>query len=69
MPTSEEVLAFVGLKNITHVTAWRWMTDLRYSYDENKKCYYTDSHERPDVVKYRNEKFSITIVQTENKML
>ena len=28
-----------------------------YSYDENRKCYYTDGHERPDVVKYRNEKF------------
>ena len=67
LPMYEEVLAFVGLKNVSHVTAWRWMTDLGYSYDENKKCYYTDGHERPDVVKYRNEKFLLQYFKHEIK--
>ena len=67
LPTYEEVLAFVDLKNISNQTAWRWMTDMGYTYDENKKCYYTDGHERPDVVKYRNENFLLQYFKYEQR--
>ena len=33
------------------------MKVLGYRYDENKRSYFTDGHERDDVVKYRNDVF------------
>jgi hypothetical protein len=30
-----------------------------YKYDENRRCYYTDGHEREDVVKDRNKRFLV----------
>ena len=32
---------------------------LGYKYNKNKKCYYTDGHEKPDVVTDRNDRFLI----------
>ena len=34
-------------------TTYRWMTKLGFSYHPRKKCYYVDSHESPENVKYR----------------
>ena len=33
------------------------MKDLGYTYDENKRTYYTDGHERQDVVEDRDNRF------------
>ena len=35
----------------------RWLNKLGFKYCENKRSYYTDGHERDDVVKYRDEIF------------
>jgi hypothetical protein len=49
----EQFMKFVNLKMLTAVTTWRWLWLLGFSYCENKKCYYTDIHERADNVRYR----------------
>ena len=49
----------LDLTNMSMSTVWRWLVYLGYKYDENKKYYYTDGHEREDVVKDRNEQFLI----------
>ena len=46
----EELLAMNDLKNVSTPTAWRWMKYLGFNYNETKKCYYTDGHDRKDVV-------------------
>jgi hypothetical protein len=46
-------MKFVNLKTLTSVTTWRWLRLLGFSYCKNKKCYYTDGHERADNVRYR----------------
>ena len=38
---------------------------LGYKYDETKKCYYTDGHERPDVVADRNNRFLVEYFRLE----
>jgi hypothetical protein len=50
---NEQFMKFVNLKSLTVVTTWRWLRLLGFSYCENKKCYYTDGHERADNVRYR----------------
>lgn len=39
---------------------------LGFSYDENKKTYYSDGHEREDVVKYCNE-FILKYMEAERR--
>ena len=56
-PSMNEFLAVYNLKNICLNTAHRWLLHLGYSYDFNKKTYYTDGHERPDVVADRENRF------------
>ncbi len=51
--TTEQFMKFVNLKTLTVVTTWRWLRLLGFRYCENKKCYYTDGHERADNVRYR----------------
>ena len=41
------------------------MKYLDFRYCENKKCYYTDGHERDDVVKDRNDRFLIKYFEAE----
>jgi hypothetical protein len=41
-------------KGISETTAWRWMRRLGFRYDNTKKTFYVDGHERPDVVVHRN---------------
>jgi hypothetical protein len=48
-------MKFVNLKTLDVSTAWCWLHLLGFSYCENKKCYYTDGHERVDNVRYRLE--------------
>ena len=55
--TYDEFLKFMGLRSISMNTTWRWMHHLGLSYDENRRCYYTDGHERPDVVDDRDNRF------------
>ena len=42
-----------GLKSICRQTVDTWIKLLGFTYCERKKTYYCDSHEKPEVVKYR----------------
>ena len=55
--TLVELLAGAKLTTISYATVSKWMKVLGYRYDENKRSYFTDGHERDDVVKYRNDVF------------
>lgn len=47
------------------MTILRWMFTLGYKYDENKECYYTYGHERPDVVADWKDRFLVTYFELE----
>jgi hypothetical protein len=49
------------VKSISLSTARRWMKKEGFSYTHYSKALYYDGHERPDVVKYRQEEFLPTI--------
>ena len=51
------VVAHPWSEIITVSTVWRWLQLLGYKYSENKRNYYTDGHEREDVIKDRNNNF------------
>jgi hypothetical protein len=40
---------------ISLTTTWRWLRRLGFHYDNRKKSFFVDGHERPDVVFYRND--------------
>ncbi len=40
---------------ISLTTTWRWLCRLGFHYDNRKKSFFVDGHERPDVVFRRNE--------------
>jgi hypothetical protein len=40
---------------ISLTTTWRWLRRLGFHYDNRKKSFFVDGHERPDVVFRRNE--------------
>ena len=48
--TKKDLLKHYGLRNFGITTAWRWMRALGMRYDERRKNYYVDGHERDDVV-------------------
>lgn len=47
----------VGSQSICLRTAQRWLHQQGFQYTEHKKALYYDSHEREDVVKYRQDVF------------
>jgi hypothetical protein len=54
----EELLPKIGVskrKNISLMTATRWLNILGYSFQQHHKGIYYDGHEREDVVQYRKE--------------
>ena len=67
MPLYNKLLHMLDLSNVSMSTVWRWLVYLGYKYDENKKSYYTDGHEREDVVKDRNERFLIKYFTAERR--
>lgn len=54
-PSYESFLNCFGLKKICVSTVWRWMHYLGYTFDERKKCYFTDRHEDVENVTCRKE--------------
>jgi hypothetical protein len=50
----EQFMKLVNLKTLDISTAWCWQL-LRFPYFENKKCYYIDSCQQANNVKYRLE--------------
>ena len=36
-------------------TVWKWMRQLGFDYKPHKKCYYVDTHDAPENVKYRSK--------------
>ena len=59
MPGYDELLRMLDLKTLSISTVWRWLILLGYKYCENKRNYYTDGHEREDVIKDRNSRFLV----------
>ena len=57
MPSYEELLSMLDLKTVCINTVYKWIKDLGFHYDVNKRCYYTDGHERSDVVEDREDRF------------
>ena len=52
-----ELLSALDMKNISISSTWRYLHHMGYTYDYNKRCYYTDGHERDDVVDDRDNRF------------
>lgn len=65
MPSYNEILSMCDLSTVSVKTVWRWLVYLGYKYCENKRCYYSDGHERKDVVKDRNERFLVEYFKLE----
>jgi hypothetical protein len=57
----------LDLKRVSPNTAWRWLQWMGYKYDKNRRCYYTDGHEREDVVKDRNKRFLVEYFKLERR--
>ena len=51
--TIEDLLEFSGLKTLCESTVHRWMKIIGCGYKAAKKNYYTDRHEDPDNISYR----------------
>ncbi len=49
-------------------TACRWLYKLGYRHVQFRKGVYMDGHERPDVVKYRNDEFLPRMLELERRM-
>ena len=52
--TVDSILAESNLKVLNQETIRNWMHKLGFKYEERKKCFFVDVHEREDVVKDRN---------------
>jgi hypothetical protein len=50
-------------------TAYRWMRYLGFSPDRAKKGYYSDEHNRPDIIAYRDNEFLPKMADYEAKMI
>ena len=48
-------LKLFGLKNICYSTVWRWMCHFGFSYDERKKCYFSDKHKNSENIEFRKK--------------
>jgi hypothetical protein len=46
--------AYIDLP-ISVTTTWLWLRRLGFHYDNRKKSFFVDGHERPDVAFYRND--------------
>ena len=57
VPSYKELLLMLDLKSVCMSTVFNWMRDLGYRYDVNMRSYYTDGHERTDVVLDREQRF------------
>jgi hypothetical protein len=62
-----ELLQMLDLKWVCPNTAWRWLQFMGYKYDENRRCYYTDGHEREDAVKDCNKCFLVEYFKLERR--
>lgn len=51
--TVESILKENGLVKLSIPTIYRWMRRLGFKYEVRKKCYYVDTHEKPDNKRYR----------------
>ena len=69
MPSYDEMIYMLDLKTISLSTVWRWLLIMGFSYDKNKRFYYTDGHEREDVVAGRNNRFLVAYFKSEKKSI
>jgi hypothetical protein len=57
----------LDLKWVCPNTAWRWTKLMGYKHDKNRRCYYTDGHEREDAVKDCNKRFLFEYFKLERR--
>ena len=50
----EKLFSEYNLKTLAPSTVYTWMEKLGFKYQHHRKCYYVDSHESPENVKYRS---------------
>jgi hypothetical protein len=67
LPSYDELLGMLDLKRVCASTVWQWLQLMGYKYDENRRCYYTDGHERESVVKDRNKRFLTQYFKLEHR--
>ena len=60
LPEYNIFLNNLRLLSVSYSTVFRWMRYLGYNYNDNKRSYYTDGHEREDVVRDRNDRFLVS---------
>jgi hypothetical protein len=51
--TVDDLLKMNKLRKLHTSTVTRWMSLLGFKYEPRKKCYYVDTHEKPENVRYR----------------
>jgi hypothetical protein len=56
-------------RGVSLATARRWLRQEGFRYTEHKKSLYFDGHERPDVVKYRQEVFLPTMKEHKRRLV
>jgi len=55
LTTKDDVLQLMNLKTIDTKTAFRWLKNLCFTYDVQKKVYFNDRHENPENVADRKQ--------------
>ena len=66
--TKEELLKESHLTKVHIDTVYRWMRLLGFKYETRKKHFYVDTHNKPEVAKDRDERFSPEYLQRELRM-
>ena len=63
MLSYDELTTMLDIRRLNYTTVWSWLTYLGYHYDENKRIYCTDGHDREDVVKIVTRDYWFDIFQ------
>jgi hypothetical protein len=51
--TKEDVLKEINISSLCIKSVHKYISYLGYQFDEQKKCYYNDGHEKPEQIMYR----------------
>jgi hypothetical protein len=67
--TNEMFLKEHGIATLSIPTCWRWLHNLGFTYDTQRKGYYVDGHERPDVIADRKKFCEVYLTELEPRCL
>lgn len=63
----DEMIHMLDLKTIILSTVWRCLLFIGFTYDKNKKCYYTDGHKIENVDTDHNNRFLVLFIKFEKR--